>query len=210
MADAKRNPATEESITLTLSVEEASFLAAVLDLVGGSPTNSPRRYAPPIINALSSAGVERMDASTLPRGRRIQFGDDETPTPETFEFEGQTLRYGVRYRDCDGDEAEFRYNRGVTERRWLWPGSGWGAWHEIECGSAPYTEITHETFDHETFDFEGQTLKYGAIYLDCDGDEIEFRRGGRTGTEFRWRKPGRDWYEWVSLTDGCPPYQEKS
>jgi hypothetical protein len=205
VADAKYNPATEESITLTLSVAEASFLAAVLDLVGGSPTNSPRRYAPPIINALSSAGVERMDASTLSQGRRIQFGDDETPTPETFKFEGQTLRYGVLYRDCDGDEAEFRYNQGVTERRWRWPGGGWGTWHEIECGSAPYTEIIHETFD-----FEGQILKYGTVYLDRHGDETEFRRGGPTGTEFRWRNPGRNWSEWISFNDGCPPYQEKS
>lgn len=201
MAEAKRNPATEETITLTLSVDEATFLSAVLDRVGGSPTNSPRRYAPPIINALVSAGVEPMRASA---NGSIRF-HDETPTPETFEYEGQTLKYGALYRDSDGDETEFRRGGPTgTEFRWRNPGRDWYEWVSLSDGCPPYTEITDATFE-----FRGQTLKYGALYRDGVGLVTEFRPGGPAGTEFRWQDDDDgEWSGWESLRSGYAPYRE--
>jgi hypothetical protein len=46
-----------EEVTLKLSDKEASFLKFLLGYVGGSPKDSPRKFATNISNALVDAGV---------------------------------------------------------------------------------------------------------------------------------------------------------
>jgi hypothetical protein len=46
-----------DTVQLTLDTEEARFLRDLMGMVGGSQTNSRRRHADAIIDALSNAGI---------------------------------------------------------------------------------------------------------------------------------------------------------
>lgn len=46
-----------ESVTLTLTPEEAYTLVAVLESIGGDPDTSPRRYSNSVCAALRAAGI---------------------------------------------------------------------------------------------------------------------------------------------------------
>lgn len=47
----------EDVVILELSVDEAKFIATVLDFVGGDPGSSRRRYQESISSALGEAGI---------------------------------------------------------------------------------------------------------------------------------------------------------
>lgn len=71
----------EVTVTLTLNKDEARTLAHVLGLVGGSPTDSPRRHVSPISSALRSVGFDCVGSlsSDWPfqsRNAAIWFKDD--------------------------------------------------------------------------------------------------------------------------------------
>jgi hypothetical protein len=61
-----------DTVRLDLSVAEAETLAAVLGMVQGHPTNSPRKMVQEIKNALSAAGV-RHAAMPVPTYRSNSF-----------------------------------------------------------------------------------------------------------------------------------------
>lgn len=46
-----------ESVTMTFDRNELRLLCTVLNRVGGSPENSPRKYANQIVDALGAQGV---------------------------------------------------------------------------------------------------------------------------------------------------------
>jgi hypothetical protein len=52
-----REIVTTETVTLTLSIREAEFLASLLLKVGGHDTHSPRKHSAAMSSALTEAGV---------------------------------------------------------------------------------------------------------------------------------------------------------
>jgi hypothetical protein len=82
MAQATHNPAvtrTEivevapETITLTLSMEEASALKAVCQRVGGDPYATPRKHFDSILDELRSVGVKEEAYQVDDKHRSIYF-----------------------------------------------------------------------------------------------------------------------------------------
>ncbi|WBP87023.1 hypothetical protein [Kitasatospora cathayae] len=82
----KQGTLTETTVALTLSLQEAEFLAAVLARIGGDPLNSPRKHQKSISYALhDDAGVRwgigaSRHASALSEGRIMfdNYPDDWT------------------------------------------------------------------------------------------------------------------------------------
>lgn len=71
-----------ESVTLTLNPDEVQTLIAVLNRIGGSPSNSPRKHTQSISNALYEA-LNSVDALVDTSG--IKF-DDQISRPGTMYF----------------------------------------------------------------------------------------------------------------------------
>jgi hypothetical protein len=70
-----------ETVTLTMSLREAEFLAAVMLKIGGSETNSPRKHQKSIAEALARAQVSHgmftpyRHAFDLSDGPGVHFND---------------------------------------------------------------------------------------------------------------------------------------
>ena len=56
-------------VTLTLTMEEAEFLASLTDYIGGDPNYSPRKHSDSIWSALMAVGVY---GKNLPRAKGAQ------------------------------------------------------------------------------------------------------------------------------------------
>lgn len=66
MATAKAESRMERIVTrvdLSMTADEAQFLADVMARIGGSPSNTRRRFAESITKALHGAGIDWADSS---------------------------------------------------------------------------------------------------------------------------------------------------
>jgi hypothetical protein len=57
-AEKKTKVVRTEFVEVKLSVDEANTLRAVLSMVAGSPTNSPRKHVDSVSDALKNAGID--------------------------------------------------------------------------------------------------------------------------------------------------------
>jgi hypothetical protein len=100
-----------DRIQLDLSDGEVDLLRTLLDYVGGSPTDSPRKYADRMIKALDAAGVpqaEEMDANNLiilQQGTGVTFRNYGSDDP--VEDASECCRRGVArlVRSVDGVQS---------------------------------------------------------------------------------------------------------
>ncbi|MFD8886442.1 hypothetical protein ACFV0H_28595 [Streptomyces erythrochromogenes] len=95
MAEAKRTTIDQEvkkvekvpAISLTITIEEAEALTAVLVKVAGSMTNSPRKHTQAVLTSLEKAHVRDWEAQGHPfsllerRNGGVTFNDYATPKP---------------------------------------------------------------------------------------------------------------------------------
>lgn len=93
MAEAKSTTVDKEvkkvekvkAIVLTLSIEEAAALKAVVGMISGSQS-SPRKYTSDIYYALSAAGVTNGSNSAINRQLEGSMNWRETPHPTLYSF----------------------------------------------------------------------------------------------------------------------------
>lgn len=124
-------PVLEDRITLELTPDEAATLARVCQLIGGDPSDSPRRHMEAINAALRGAGVRAVDHCVMASNGAIYFKTYPKSADEPFRV-GDRVRIveaaftsrknGAVGYICDLDlpdkNAPYRVDVGNDERHW--------------------------------------------------------------------------------------------
>jgi len=92
-----------ESVTLTLSIQEAEFLAAVFQHIGGSDRESPRKHANAITKALRASGVPAFAGQLSDPFAFVRVGSEPERRHAAALFDERHVGSGIRFKDYPRD-----------------------------------------------------------------------------------------------------------